>query len=214
MARVAIPGSFGVLNGVVTFTPTENLPNNEEILITVTTGVRGTANQRLATNYEFSFTTIDAVLLLNSSSPTDDATEVAVAANIVLTFNFHIDEATAIAANIVVIDADTTDPIAGAFTVVEEEVTFNPTSNFSYNQNIKVTIGTGLKGINHEELAAPVVVTFLTIGDTMTVSETDPADEADDVAVDSTIEVTFSVDIDDSTVDSDSFVVEYDDGEV
>lgn len=213
MARVAIPGSFGVVNGVVTFTPTSDLPNNTEILVTVTTGVRGTANQRLATNYEFSFTTIDAVLLLSESTPSDDATEVAVDTTIEMVFSADIDETTVNATNIVIIDADTEDVIAGSFAVVDNVVTFTPTSDLGYNQNIQVTIGVAVKGTNEETLAEAVVLTFLTIGDTMTVASTDPEDEDEDVAVDTTIEVTFSVDIDDSTVDSDSFKVEYDDGQ-
>jgi hypothetical protein len=213
MARVAIPGSFGVVNGVVTFTPTSNLPNNTQIFVTVTPSVRGTANQRLATNYLFDFTTIDAVLLLSSSVPADDAEEVAISTTIAMTFSHNILGSTANATNIVIIDADTEDVIAGSFATLNKVVTFTPTNPLSYNQNIQVTISVDVKGTNHEALATPVVLTFLTIGDAMTVSETDPLDEAGDVAVDTTIEVTFSVNIDENTVDSDSFKVEYDDGQ-
>jgi hypothetical protein len=58
MAKIPISGSYVVVDGVVTFTPTSDFPSGVTIEVTINTSLRGVANQRLATSYAFNFDTV------------------------------------------------------------------------------------------------------------------------------------------------------------
>jgi hypothetical protein len=56
MAKIPISGTYSVDGAKAIFTPSEELPEGTLIEVTLTSGIRGTANQRLASDYQFSFT--------------------------------------------------------------------------------------------------------------------------------------------------------------
>ncbi len=57
MAKIPISGSYSVVGSKATFTPTEDLPPETLVTVTLTSGIRGTENERLAESYVFEFTT-------------------------------------------------------------------------------------------------------------------------------------------------------------
>jgi hypothetical protein len=211
-----VPGTFEVVGGTVTFTPSTNLPNNRVVSIKITPALRGTNNQRLASDYNFSFTTIPAGMEVIETIPYQHETEVAVSTTITMDFSKDIDATTVSASTIIVIDADTSNPIAGTFDVDGTSVVFTPTTALDYNQSIQVTIKSGddgVRGTDGERLSSDYVFDFLTIGAFMTIEDTVPEDEAVDVAINTTIVVDFSVDIDEATVDASTFQVSVADAE-
>jgi len=60
MAKIPIEGTYEVVGGVVTFTPTSDLPNGVTIEVSLSSAIRGADNKRLATAYSFTFDTIAA----------------------------------------------------------------------------------------------------------------------------------------------------------
>lgn len=98
-----------------------------------------------------------SALALSTITPADDATNVAVTANIVLTFNNKISKE-----SIIVADADG-GIIAGSktFDVTGKILTFDPTVNLANDMVYIVTVG-GVSDIYNQSLA-PVVKNFLTI---------------------------------------------------
>jgi len=212
MANIPIAGSFEVAGGVVTFTPTNPLPAGKVVTTSITTTLRGTENERLATAFDWSFTTAGLMEFV-SIAPDDEAVEVLADAVIVVTFDTNLDGMTVTTSTITVVDDVT--PVPGSWQVDNKVATFTPTSDFDFNSMITVTVTTNVRGIAGEELAeAAGPFTFLVIGDVMLAPTTEPEDDDTGVSAASTIEAEFAVDIDEATVSDVTFVVTYDDGQV
>ncbi len=58
MAKIPVAGTYAVVDGTITFTPTNDLPNDVVVEVTLNSDIRGTENERLAAPVTFSFTTI------------------------------------------------------------------------------------------------------------------------------------------------------------
>lgn len=107
---------------------------------------------------------VDAVAPTVAIVPADGASNVAVSANIVFTFDKAIDVADVTAANFIVMKADGT-AVAGAFSVdaAHQVVTFDPTVNMSAATQYIAIVNTNVKSLSGVHLAANNVSNFTTV---------------------------------------------------
>jgi methionine-rich copper-binding protein CopC len=142
-------------------------------------------------------TTLDATApTLSSSSPSDNATGVAVGANIVLTFNENVQAGTG---NIVISDgASDTRTIAigdGQVSISGAVVTINPTANLSssttYYVQVASTAVEDTSGNAYAGISDTTTLNFTTVDTTAPTATFSPANGATDVAVDANITITF-----------------------
>ena len=141
---------------------------------------------------------------LSSSSPADNATSVAVASNIVLTFSEAVDvesgnitiKKTSDDSTIATIDV-TSDLVTGTGTTT---ITVNPSSDLSesteYYVLIDATAFDDPSGGSYTGITSTTALSFTTAGTDPTLSSSSPADNATSVGVDSNIVLTFSEAVD------------------
>ena len=144
------------------------------------------------------------------TEPADDATSVAVNRKIAATFSEAMDPLTIIAANVTVMDGAV--PVAGTVAYVGTTMTFTPTGgDLASDTDFIVTITTGAEDLAGNALGSDFVWTFRT-GDTSdalapTVTSTNPANLSTDVAVNKTVNGTFSESMDALTITTANFTV-------
>lgn len=182
---------------VLTIIPDEELPGETEITITVARSLKSVIGKHVLKAYSWSFTTEETDLVVSSVSPLDDATNVAVGAEIVVTFDKNINYET-LSGEISVMAGEE----VISFTTYTEDnvVTITPDSDLPPFTEISVTLGTGIQSENGNTLVEPYVWTFTTIQTYITVTAVTPLNEATGVnpAVEPT--VTFSESIDTDTL--------------
>ena len=143
---------------------------------------------------------------VSSTVPANSATEIATNTTVTATFLEEMDSFT--------ITTDTfflsgSGNIAGTVTYSGTTAIFTPTSSLNYNKIYTATITTGAKDLAGNALEADYTWSFTTGSEpdttAPTVSSTAPANNATDVAVDTTITATFSEEMDSSTITTDTF---------
>ena len=159
-----IPGTVTYVGNVATFNPTSNLVANTVYTGTITTGVKDLADNALAAEKTWSFTTGTTVIVISPTIstivPVDLATGVAVNANITATFSEAMDSATISTATFSLKQGATV--VLGAVTYLGTVATFNPTNNLSASTTYTATITTGAKNSIGDPLAASKVWSFTT----------------------------------------------------
>ena len=149
-----------------------------------------------------SFTSSSNVLpTLSSSTPADDATNVALDANIVLNFSENV---TAQSGNITIyktngttveaISVADTDKVSGSGS---SQITINPSSNFDANTGYYVLIAStafdDVSGGSYAGISSTTALTFTSFPNVLpTLSSSTPADDATNVARDANIVLNFS----------------------
>lgn len=143
---------------------------------------------------------------LSSSSPSDDATGVAVDANIELTFSENIAAGTG---NITLYDSSDTaieafDVTTADVTISGAKATINPSSNLSssttYYVQVDATAIDDAAGNSFAGISDKTTLNFTTADvSAPTLSSSSPSDDATGVAVDANIELTFSEAVDTET---------------
>jgi hypothetical protein len=107
--------------------------------------------------------------------------------------------------------SSTSATVAGAFSFnpATNTVTFTPSAALSYSTGYTMIVSTGAKDLAGNALAAPVFISFTTMAQPdltpPSVTASNPANGATNVAVSSTVTVTFSEDVQSSTVNSGTF---------
>jgi len=101
--------------------------------------------------------------------PLDEAVDVAITANVVLTFDKGVIESYATdAANFIVFKDEDDSIVAGAYSISKDAVendtvTFNPTSNLTNNKKYKVVVTKNVKSLNGVAMAANAISYFTTV---------------------------------------------------
>ena len=148
------------------------------------------------------FTSVDVVApTLSSSTPSDNATGVAVDANIVLTFSEairNIDDSLLTDSNIsslIVLKNSNLSgsdiPFASIIDNTKKIITINPTSNFSSEQVVYVAIGPTVED-NSDNVITASSITFNAADINSPIITFDPIESSDNVAVTSNITLTFN----------------------
>jgi len=206
-----VSGSVSYNSGAytATFTPTANLSYSTTYTATLSTAITDAAGNPLASTYSWSFTTTSAPApAVSSVSPAADATDVAVDTVITATFNQAMNAAT------ITTTSFTLDGVSGSVSYNSSTytATFTPSASLSYSTTYTATLSTAITSAYGTPLASAYSWSFTTASapDTTppTIVSTSPAADATDVAVDTTVSVTFSEAMDSSTITTSSFTLD------
>jgi len=216
---VAVPGTvtYVVAGSVATFSPTAPLAAVTTYVATITTGAKDLAGTPLASNYTWSFTTgatpDTTKPTIISTIPTNGATGVPVNQAVTATFSKAMDPTTINATTFTLTGpGGTAVPGLVSYAAIANTATFTPTSALLANTLYTATVTTGAKDLAGNTLGAGLVPnpwTFTTAPapDTTkpTIISTNPANGAGNVAVNATVNATFSKPMDPLTITTATF---------
>ena len=190
-----------------TFAPAGALALGALYTATITTAVKDLAQETLAADHTWSFTTravADAVPpTVTATSPKSGAVNVAADAEVTATFSEALDPSTVTVATFTVASGGA--PIAGAVTYAGTTATFAPSSALPLDGSFLARLS-GVTDLAGNVLTTEYAWTFTT-PPRPTVIATNPADGAQGVAIDSQIEATFSVPMAPATINAATFLV-------
>jgi hypothetical protein len=206
----AVSGTVNYSGTTATFTPASDLEFNSTYAVTVTTGVQDLAGNNMSSNVNWNFTTEQETIPpeVISQNPADGATDVPVdISSIEVTFSEPMDPST--------IDATTFQvtlngsAVSGSINYADNTATFTPASNLEFNSTYAVTVTTGVEDLVGNNMAENVAWTFTTEQEQTPpqVLSTSPANNTADVPINSTIRVTFSEEMNSSTITTTTILV-------
>jgi hypothetical protein len=210
-----VPGSatFVTANNTVIFSPTANLLPNTQYTATISTAAKSAAGNALAANYIFGFTTgatadLTAPTII-STVPASAAVNVPTNETITATFSKPMDPSTITAAGTftVAVAGVGGAAVAGTVSYTGTTATFKPTANLAASTQFTAKITAAAKDLSGNTLSAGVAPNpwnFTTgIGPNTTaptITFTSPANAATGVALNKTVNATFSTAMDPLTV--------------
>ena len=209
----SVTGAISFNGKTTTFTPNNNLEYNKVYTGTITTGAKDVEGNAMASNYNFSFTTVNApdVIspIINSTDPANNATGVAIDKLIATTFSEQMDLTTINSLTFTLNQG--TISVAGAVTYTGTTASFKPASNLENNKVYTGTITTGAKDLAGNALISNHTFSFTTIGalDIVlpTVNSTDPLNNATSVQRNQVVAITFSEAMDPITINASTFTL-------
>ncbi|MBW2107666.1 MAG: PQQ-binding-like beta-propeller repeat protein [Deltaproteobacteria bacterium] len=211
----------GIVSGTVNysglsavFTPDAALDYDASYQATITVSARDLAGNHLTSNHVWSFWTQsnpDAVPpVINATNPADGATDVGVGVSIMAQFSEAVDPATVTGATFLVSHGAA--PVAGTIACDGATATFVPTVPLDYNTAYTVSITTGVQDLAGNALEADYSWSFSTEQapdiTPPAVESTSPAHSAADVGIAAAMAVTFSEDMNPSSIDGTTFFVD------
>jgi hypothetical protein len=208
-----VTGTVSYTNGTATFSPATSLLTNTYYTATLTTGVTSLSGSALAGDYVWNFTTgasTDLTLpTVSSVIPTNTATGVALNTQLAAIFSKAMNPVTITNTTFTLQQGVT--PVAGAVSYVSGTATFAPTLSLLTNATYTATITTGATDLAGNALAANFVWSFTTgsSADTNppTVVVIAPTNLTTSVAVNQTVNATFSKNMDPATINTNSFTM-------
>jgi hypothetical protein len=192
----SVAGAVTLSGTTATFTPSAPLANATTYTATITTGVTDLANNALAANYVWNFTTGAAADTTppTVSSTTPTGSQAGVAVNVAVTATFS-EAVKSVSTTTFTLKAGTTS-VAGTVTLSGTTATFNPSASLANATTYTATITTGVTDLANNALAANYVWNFTTgaTADTTppTVSSTNPAGNQTGVPANTAVTATFS----------------------
>ena len=210
----AVPGAVTYTGVTAVFRPTATLLPTTVYTATITTGAKDPADNALARDYIWSFTT-DANQDLTPptvsiTSPTASAVDVPTNRQISVGFSEAMDPASITGTSFTVTDAVGVN-VAGTVTSAGPTATFTPTVTLLYKTTYTVTVTTGVKDLAGNPLAANFVFTFTTsLTPDITapvVTFTAPTNGQTAVPINRKINVAFSEGMDPLTITTETFIV-------
>ena len=209
MAAVNISGTVSYSGTTATFTPSANLSVSTTMYTArITTGVQDLAGNAMASDFTWSFTTVDTIQpTVISTSPANGATGVAINSSITATFSEAMQSST-INTNTFTVSGGSGN-ISGAVSYSGTTATFTPSGNLSDSTIYTARITTGVKDLAGNALASDYTWSFTTTSDTdpPIVISTIPVNGATGVAINSIITATFSEAMQASTINTNTFTV-------
>ena len=208
-----IPGTVTYSGVTATFTLASNLPPNTTFTATITTGASDIAGAALSANYVWTFTTVwtsnGAAPRVIATAPLDNATNVSINRKMTATFDQTMDPATLNSTTFTVQQGSTL--LGGSVTSTGATAAFTPSSNLPANTLFVATITAGAKNPSGAALASDFTWSFTT-GTTAdntppTVLSTNPINNATNVAINQSVNATFSESMDPQTIVSANFKV-------
>jgi hypothetical protein len=162
---ISVAGAVAYADNTATFTPGAALAPNTAYSASVTTGAKDLANNALAAEHEWSFTTgatadITAPTVL-SSIPADGALDVAANRNISVTFSEAMNPATLTADSFSVSGAGAA-PVAGAVTYSGTQATFHPSANLALDTVFQASVTADAEDLAGNALASEFHWSFTT----------------------------------------------------
>jgi Ice-binding-like/Bacterial Ig-like domain len=210
-----VPGTatFVTANNTVIFSPTANLLPNTQYTATISTAAKSAAGNGLAANYVFGFTTgatadLTAPTII-STVPASAAVNVPTNQTITATFSKPMDPSTITASGTftVAVAGVGGAAVAGTVSYAGTTATFKPTANLAASTQFTAKITTAAKDLSGNALGAGVApdpwnFTTGTGPNTTapTITFTSPANAATGVALNKTVNATFSTAMDPLTI--------------
>ena len=220
-----ISGAVSYIGTTATFAPLSNLSPSTTYTATITTEAKDLAGSAMASYYTWSFTTgtttDTAPPTVSSTNPTNGATGVAINTAITATFGETMSISTMTTATFAL--SDSSGIISGAVSYSGTTATFIPLSNLAYSTPYTATITTGARDLAGNAMASNSTWSFTTVSPTepppppkvtLTINSTSPSNGATGVAVNSFVSATFSMLMNGSTLNTDTFMLSDGDGEV
>ena len=165
----SVTGTVTLSGTTATFTPAAPLAYSTAYTATITTGVTDLANNALAANYVWSFTTGAAPdttpPTVSSTNPAGNQTGVATNAAVTATFSEGMSGASLTSATFTLADSSG-NPVAGTVTSDGATATFAPTANLANGTTYTATITTGAKDLAGNGLAQSHAWSFTTVSGT------------------------------------------------
>ena len=207
-------GTVSYANLVANFTPTGSLLNNTVYTGTITSEAKDLAGNSLV-KYSWTFTTGAAedktAPTVASTNPVSNAQNVDFNKTVAVTFSESMNAATLNATTFTLTKLDATSSVVGAVTYSNLIANFNPDVNLDANSTYTALITTGAKDLAGNALASSYSWQFRTgaVPDTTapTVISTDPVNNATGVSTNKIIAVTFSENMDATTIKTSTFMV-------
>ena len=191
-----IPGIVTYFGNIVTFTPNVALSPGTLYNATITTGATDVSGNRLAANYNWSFTT-SALPFVISTDPLNNDVNVDLDKKITATFSKAMDPLSLNATTFTIKQGTTVIP--GIVTYSGNVATFTPNVPLSPGTIYNGTITTGAKDVAGNNLAANFNWIFTTGANPIVIS-TDPVNLAVNVPLNKIITATFSKAMDPATL--------------
>jgi methionine-rich copper-binding protein CopC len=208
-----VSGTVTYAGTIATFTPASNLAPGTAFTATLATGITDLADNALASNFVWSFTTgatADTTApTVTSTDPANAATGVAINKKVAATFSEALDALTVTTATFTLRHGAT--PVSGTVTCAGTIATFTPASTLAPGTTFTATLTTGITDLAENALASNFVWSFTTgtSADTTapTVISTNPADAATGVAINRRINAAFSEALDPLTITTATFAL-------
>jgi methionine-rich copper-binding protein CopC len=195
--------AYNTTTHVVTFTPNAALAAVSYTVV-ATTGIKDAAGNAMSANFQFAFTVGDtSAPTVTAVIPANNATGVAVNSTVKVTFSEPMDPLTINATTITLRPTATGINVAAtvAYDAPTNTATLTPTGGLSGNTNYTVTVTTGAKDAAGNALAAVFNSAFTTVDSTPpTVVGVVPTNGAINVTTNSTVQITFSEAMDQTTL--------------
>lgn len=214
----AVAGTVAYSGVTATFTPASALAASTLYTAIITTGAKNLSGTALAANYTWSFTTGGTV---DITAPTvtgtinaNGATDVAINTKVGATFSEAMDPLTVTTSTFTLKATVSGTAVAGTVSYLGLNTVFAPTSDLLPNTNYTATVKGGASGV--KDLAGnPMLTDYVWSWTTAAAADTtrptvilvNPADLASNVALNSTVNATFSEDMDPLTISTGTFTV-------
>ena len=199
----AVAGTVSYTGTIASFTPAVAFTPNTVYTATITTLASNATGITLASDYVWTFNTGISPTVL-SNDPLNNATGIALNKVITATFSVPMDAATFSTTTFSLKQGTTA--IAGAVTVNGAIASFTPTIALTPNTVYTATVTNAVKNVAGIPLASNHTWSFTT-GIYPTVTLTDPLNNAVGVAVNKTVDATFSVAMDPLTLTATTFTL-------
>ena len=197
-------------SGVAIFTPASNLAANTAYTATVTTGVKDSKGNALASTFVWSFTTAPtSAPTVSSTTPANGATGVSISQPISATFSQAVNCST-VTTSTFTVTGPAGAAVTGTIGCAGTSATFTPTSSLLANTTYTATITTGVTNLAGIAVASNFVWSFTTGTSgaaAPTVTFTNPANTATGVPINRKITATFSQAMAPATITTSAFTV-------
>jgi hypothetical protein len=208
-----VAGATSYTGMTASFNPAEDLAPNTLYTATLSTGATNKAGAGSSRDYVWTFTTgatADIVLpLVSAISPVANETGIALNHAVVIEFSEAMDKTTINNSTLLVKRGSET--VGGNVTYKGTAATFTPTVNFQPNTVYSVTLTTGAKDLAGNAIASNLVSSFTTGAAADVIlpmaNATDPLNHATGVARNKTVTLTFSEAMDQTTINTETFLL-------
>src|SRR5687767_13948955 len=209
--NIRVTSTGAILPGTVTYTPATRvaeyipssaLPNATNLTVTVTTGAKDLAGNALAAPFTVAWTTRDEEgPLVTATFPANGATGVPANSLLRVTFNEPVDATTVNGTSITlrVTSSGALVPATVTYNPDTRTATLTPSALLSENVAYTMTIN-GVRDPAGNVMPAPVQVSFTVQASPPVVTSITPSPGATGVAVNTTVQITFSEAMDPATI--------------
>jgi methionine-rich copper-binding protein CopC len=196
--------TYNATTHVATFTPSGSLASGVNYTITVAASVKDVAGNQMGTTFQSTFTTGDTTPpTVTATIPVNGVGNVALNAIVSATFSKAMNASTLNTTTFTLKTTSGGTPVTGTVTynAATFTATFTPSSSLAQGTNYTATITTGAQDTFGNALASNASWAFTTV-DTQppTVTSVSPADLSTNVATNTAINITFSEQMDASTI--------------